>query len=52
MLSLQSLTNLLFTKRTCKARADVNVNTSQQPIMLECFATFVISMHIINFAFK
>ena len=52
MLLLQSLTNLSFTKRTCKARADVIENTSQQPITLKCLATFVLSMYIIKFVFK
>ena len=31
---------------------DVNENTPRRPITLKCFATFVLSMHIINFAFK
>ena len=52
MLLLQSLTILSFTKRTCKARADFIENTPQQPIMLNCLATFVLSIHIIKFVFK
>ena len=52
MLLLQRLTYLLFTKRTCKARAGVIENTSQQPNMLKCLATFVLSIHIIKFVFK
>ena len=52
MLLLQSLANLSFTNRTRRARADVIEHTSQQPTVLICLATFVLSMHIIKFVFK
>ena len=52
MLLLQSLTNLSFTKRICKVRADIIENMSQQPIMLKCLATFFLFVHIIKFIFK
>ena len=52
MLLFQSLTYLSVTKRTCKARADFIENTSQQPIMIKCLATFALSIHVIKFVFK
>ena len=52
MLLLQSLTSLLFTKRTCKARADVSDNTSQQQFMLKCFVNFILAEHVLKFAFE
>ena len=52
MLLLLSLTNLSFTKRTCKARADFIENTSQQPIITKCLGTFALSIHVFKFVFK
>ena len=49
MLLLQSLTTLKFTKRTCKARADVIDNTSQQQFMLKCFVNFILAEHVLKF---
>ena len=52
MLLLQSLTSLLFMKRTCKARADVIDKRSQQQFMLKCFVNFIFSEHVSKFAFE
>ena len=52
MLLLQSLTTLKFTKRTCKARADVIDNTSQQQFMLKCFVNLILADHVLKFAFE
>ena len=40
-----------FYKGTCKARADVIDNKSQQQIVLKCFATFVLFNHIFKVVF-
>ena len=52
MLLLQSLTSLLLTKRTCKARADIIDKRSQQQFMLKCFENFIFSEHLSKFTFK
>ena len=52
MLLLRSLTTLLFTKRTCKARADVIDNTSQQQFMFKCFVNFILAEHVLKFALE
>ena len=52
MLLLQCLTTLYFRKRTCKARADVIDNTSQQQFMLKCFVNFILAEHVLKLAFK
>ena len=52
MLLFQSMTSSSFTKRTCKARADVIDNTSQQQFMLKCFVNFIIAEHVSKFAFE
>ena len=39
-------------KRTCKARADVIVNMSQQQFMLKCFIKFILAEHVLKFAFE
>ena len=52
MLLLQSLTSLLFMKRTCKARADGIGNTLQQEFMLKCFVNFILAVYELKLAFK
>ena len=52
MLSLQNLNSLYFTKRTCKARADVIGNMSQQQFMLKYFVNFILSENVSKFAVR